>query len=89
MFDAAASEMHSINQIKKWLGGWCVGLFWTPTPYMLSIRRWLGVLVCSRSMFSGVLVGVPFGGVRYASWKVVRCAVFCLPYIWLLLSLQS
>ena len=26
-FDAAASEMHSINQIKKWLGGWCVGLF--------------------------------------------------------------
>ena len=32
------------------------------------------MLVCSRSMFSGVLVGVPFGGVRYAGWKVVRCA---------------
>ena len=26
-FDAAASEMYSINQFKKWLGGWCVGLF--------------------------------------------------------------
>ena len=26
-FDAAASEMRSINQIRRWLGGWSVGLF--------------------------------------------------------------
>ena len=44
---------------------------------VLSGVLWLGVLVCSRSMLSGVLVGVPLGGARYASWKVVRQVVRC------------